>query len=228
MQTELGGGVPERSTFADALEELKREGSNVLITGTGASRAQASACERLLGESSERDRYRLFVVTETNGCSCLGAKQRTRTRAGTENAATRIIGRTESVVDASAGDDAVVVGTDLLSNLATEIIETVNDFDEETGGLESSQLRICLDSLVPLLNGHDSENVFRLLHMTTSLVKRSSGMGHYHLPVARDHDATRLLEPLFDAVVEVRHQDGTEQQRWHLRDQRTSSEWIGI
>jgi hypothetical protein len=42
----------------------------------------------------------------------------------------------------------------------------------------------------------------------------------------------RLLEPLFDAVVEVRRtEDGDEErleQRWHLRDRDAESGWIEI
>jgi hypothetical protein len=53
-------------------------------------------------------------------------------------------------------------------------------------------------------------------------------MGHFHLRVDHDSDHVRLLEPLFDAVVEVRRTDTGRQQRWHLRDKGLESDWLDI
>jgi hypothetical protein len=51
-------------------------------------------------------------------------------------------------------------------------------------------------------------------------------MAHFWLPRELDDEAVRVLEPLFDAVVELRL-DGTElQQRWHFRDVDLTSEWL--
>lgn len=250
MGTELGGSVPESATFTHALDTLKQEGSNILLVGSGATTAHKAACERLLGESDE-PRYRLFVVTEQSQNShgvdqvCSHGHDHE-----SERGTTRVIVRSADGHDHSDGDEdgharelgkgndhaseygpAVtesVVGTELLSVLGTEVIDTVSAFDEDAGGLEPSELRVCVDSLAPLLVDHRSENVFRLLHVMTSWVRQVNGMGHFHLPVATDHDAVNLLEPLFDAIVEVRTQDASSEQRWHLRDQRTTSDWISL
>lgn len=216
------GSESDSSTFANELDALKRAGSTVLVVGTGTASSHERACERLLGDDGSDDRCRLFVATE-------GAEHAYLDEFGEGTGATRLITRSESeLADGHADVDASVVGTELLSNLASEMIETINEFESRADGLRPSQLRVCLDSLAPLLTGHDSENVFRLVHMTTSRIRQVDGMGHYHLPVGREHDATRLLEPLFDAVVEVRADGDDAQQRWHLRDQRTPSEWIPL
>lgn len=236
MGTELGGGVPKSATFAHALGTLKQKGSNILLVGSGASGAHGATCLRLLGDTNdhERSRYRLFVLTEQQCCSHEHGKTRGdvygRDEKADENETTRII--TRSVTGQKRTEERSptesVVGTELLSPLGSEIIETVNDFDEVANGLEPSELRVCVDSLVPLLTEHNSENVFRLLHVLTLRIRQANGMGHFHLPVDADHDAVNLLEPLFDAVVEVRTHDGVPEQRWHLRDQRTTSDWIQL
>ncbi|GAB3025517.1 DUF7504 family protein [Natronobiforma cellulositropha] len=237
MGTELGGTIPDSATFAHALDSLKQEGSNILLVGESATQAHKAACHRLLGESGDDPRYRLFVVTErprnSHGfdCTCSGGH-------GHEETMTRVIVRAadetdehDTVLGEDGNDSAVsqsVVGTELLSVLGSEVIDTVTAFDEDADGLEPSELRVCVDSLAPLLVDHRPENVFRLLHVITSWVRQVNGMGHFHLPVALEHDAVNLLEPLFDAIVEVRANGGTNEQRWHLRDQRTSSEWLPL
>ncbi|MCU4740320.1 hypothetical protein OB955_02170 [Halobacteria archaeon AArc-m2/3/4] len=245
MGTELGGGVPKSATFAHALGTLKQQGSNILLVGS-ASEAHGATCLRLLGETNDHDqsRYRLFVVTEQPCCSHEHGHGHGKTRADgdrpgddpneheneDEHTTTRIITRSADGPERTGelSPNESVVGTELLSPLGSEIIETVNEFDDVSGGLEPSELRVCVDSLVPLLTEHNSENVFRLLHVLTLRIRQANGMGHFHLPIDADHDAVNLLEPLFDAVVEVRSRDGASEQRWHLRDQQTSSDWIQL
>lgn len=226
MGSEIGGTVPKASSFAQALGALKRRGSNVLVVGTGATAAHEGACSRLLGDANDEPRYRLLVRTEgprcTNHCSHA---------VDTADVTTRVISRAddpERGPNEAVSPDVRIVGTDLLSQLGMVVIEQITAFEDDADGLEPSELRVCVDSLVPLLAQHGPENVFRMLHVTTSRVRQVSGMGHYHLPIEPDHDVVNLLEPLFDATVEVRSREGTPEQRWHLRDQRTSSEWVSL
>jgi hypothetical protein len=64
--------------------------------------------------------------------------------------------------------------------------------------------------------------------MMTARIREENGMGHFHLRRSRDDEIVRLLDPLFDAVVEVRTTDGTVEQRWHLRDGDVTSDWIAV
>ena len=109
-----------------------------------------------------------------------------------------------------------------------EIVRAVDEFAGEQAGFAPAQLRLCVGSLEPLLADHDAEDVFRLLHVVTTRINHTGGMGHYHLPVDREHDAVSLLEPLFDALLEVRTRRGVVEQRWHFRDRDASSPWLPV
>jgi hypothetical protein len=224
MPTDRGAGVPESTSFAQALEDLKREGSNLLLVGDTDGGAHAAASRRLIGDDSA-PRRRLFVFTEGEGvCADLPAE--------VDPATTTVV--TQASEDGTATPEGWpdveerVVDSSLLGPLATEVVAAVDEIDEAAGGLDPAQLRVCFDSVTSLARDHDSENVFRTLHLITSRVRQVNGMGHYHLRVDRDHDYVRLLEAVFDAVVEVRVDDGGVQQRWHLRDEEVTSDWIAL
>ena len=221
MHTEHGGGVPEGTTFSQELSALKREGSNILLVGDATENAHVHACRRLLGQSRDEPRRRLFVFTDGHSaCERIpedGCGPTRIVRQGEEAEFTDHPGVPESVVDSR-----------MLSALGTEIIASVDEFEEDSDGFDPAELRVCVDSVAPLLEEHPPENVFRLLHMVTSRIRQASGMGHFHLDVDRDSDAVHLLEPLFDAVVEVREEGGSVEHRWHLRDQEVSSGWINL
>ncbi len=90
----------------------------------------------------------------------------------------------------SSSDSGVGDGSEeALCQLVTDVIDTVEEFEDEADGFEPSELRVCVDSLVPLLQQYDTEDVFRFVHVTTARIEQARGMGHYHLPVSRDHDA---------------------------------------
>ena len=215
MASERGGAAVEQADFAQTLATLKREGSNILLVGTETAEAHAELCDRLSGEPEDGSRYRLFVTDkrEPTGAEASGDAVRTIAYSGLELTAT---------------GDAELSGRTPLGTLGIEVIEAVNAFEDDADGLEPSQLRVCIDSLVPLLEEHSAEKVFRLLHMTTSRVANVQGMGHYHLPLERDHEAVHLFEPLFDAVVEIRADDDAYEQRWELRDGETSTDWLPV
>ncbi len=220
MHTEHGGGVPESTAFSQELAALKREGSNILLVGNECQDSHVLACRRLLGDASDDPRHRLLVFTD-------GYDARERFSDGASDD-TRVIFKQVEEPTADPCFEESVVDSRLLSALGKEIITSIDEFEEGNDGLDPGQLRICVDSLVSLLDNHSPENVFRLLHMVTSRVRQASGMGHFHLSVDRDSDAVHLLEPLFDAIVEVRTKGEVTQHRWHLRDGEVSSGWIRL
>ena len=221
MRTEPGGSAPESATFAHALGELKRNGSTILLVGEGANDAHSTACRRLIGESSSDTQYRLVVTASEPICSItsdsVGAVDHSHSD--------------ESMViehNVSDGDEEADEEARSLGELGMAAIEAINEFDAEADGLAPSELRVCVDSLVPLLEAHSAESVFRVMHMTTSRIRQVKGMGHVHLPLDRDHEVVNLFEPLFDAIVEVRTDIDVPKQRWHLRHHETTSEWVDI
>jgi hypothetical protein len=222
MRTEHGGGVPDSATFAQTLSELKREGSNLLLVGQTGCPAHRVACRRFMGYEGEDDRHRVFVMTrDAEQCAELPAE-------AAVDGSTTVVRHADSEVGRPLPPTAedLVVDSDLLSALGTTVLEAVDDIEAATDDLEPSELRLCLDSVRPLLQQHRSETVFRLLHMVTSRVRQSNGMGHFHLRLDHDNDYVRLLEPLFDAIVEIREAEGTVEQRWHLRDSEVTSDWL--
>lgn len=60
---------------------------------------------------------------------------------------------------------------------------------------------VCFDSIEELLQYVDLEEVFRFLHVLTTLVERESAVAHYHLDPTEER-ARRTLRPLFDRTVD--------------------------
>ena len=220
MESDHGSVGVESARFARTLDTLKREGSNVLIVGANACDAHDAVCRRLCGpggSSAEGGRYHLFVTDHTGGSD----GRTSPTDADGSGETVERIAYAESGAESTEGDRPS------LETLGSDIIDTIADLDAAADGLDPSELRVCMGSLVTLFQDHDAERVFRLLHITTSGVEHVNGMGHYHLALDRDHEAVSLLEPLFDAVVELRSDEDGHEQRWHLRDQGTT-DWIPI
>ncbi|WP_323171647.1 hypothetical protein [Natrialba sp. PRR66] len=236
-------------TFAQTLDALKREGSSVLVVGADSQGAHEAVCRRLAGvhreSSSDSDsnsdtdsetletadsrgvQYRLRVtgtVDETTSADswqdCPNQSTRTRTISTASLDRSRP-GHTHP--SESLPGEQPLIGT-----LGLEIIEAIDEFDRETADRRPAGLRLCLDSLVTLLDEHDTDEVFRLLHLVTTATTHARGVGHVHLPLDSDHDAVALLEPLFDAVVELRTRDGIDEQRWTLRDRELVTEWMPV
>lgn len=225
MRSEHGGGVPESTTFAQALDEFKREGSTLLVVGETTTEAHAAASRRLMSEA-EDPRRRLFVFT--TGSDIL---QDVPSAADADR--TKVVSQASGGVTATPDGwpdaiDETAVDDQMLSPLAMATIDAIEEFEEDFGEFEPAELRVCFDSVTQLLRDHQSENVFRMLHLVTTRVRQVNGIGHFHLRMERDTDPVRLLEPMFDAVVEMHLDDGTAQQRWHLRDREVTSEWMSL
>lgn len=204
--------------FTRTLASLKREGSNVLVTGDGAGEAHSVACEELFGERVV-DRRRA-VVSTAHGDAGYGHDP---------DDATRIEYSTATRSTATATSDVgPVPGVERdLASLGEAIADAIAEADRTVGGLAPAQFRLCVDSLGPLLEAHDERSVFRFLHAVTGDIRAVDGMGHYHLPMAPDADPVRTLEPLFDAVVELRA-DSEPQQRWRLVGKDAETEWLPL
>jgi len=213
----------ERVAFTSALARLKREGSNLLVVGGSSDVAHAEACDRFLGDEIG-DRRRTFVSTERSSCVsadvCGDDADLIRYESPTRSAA--------ATTGTADGSELPTDGVSGLSELGAAVVDSIRATDEEVGGLEPAQFRLCLDSMRPLLEEHTEREVFRFLHAVTNEVRAADGMGHYHLPVGYDSETVRTLEPLFDAVVEVRAGPDGAQQRWHLRDVDADSDWLPL
>lgn len=234
MQGEQGRGSPGATArFRRRLADLKRNGCNVLLVGTDGLDA---ACERLLGESSAGPRYRVFVTTDASPATAREGLASVRSDPSSDAAAVvnwnaDVRGATET----GSGDDVRVRETSVdgpdfdafrettvdgrdLDALRDGVGDAVAAFEREAGGLSPAELRLCVDSLTPVVADHDDRAVERLLVALTETVAAVDGMGHFHLPTAFSHGTVERLKPLFDATIEVRRSDAGFEQRWHMSD----------
>lgn len=213
MDEDRRGTASERAAFARRLGTLKREGSNVLLVGAERAGAHGRLCRKLLGGPHRDARYRLRVTAGDGRVACGGPDAETE----------RV--RTVDVSRSALRSDGRSSESQSPRSVGVDIVGEIDGIADDADGLAPSELRVCVDSLVPLVREYDPEAVFRLLHVTTARVDDARAMGHYHLPLAPDHDAVNLFEPLFDAVVTVRTRGGTVQQRWDLRETETTTGW---
>lgn len=209
MKGEIGCDGGDR--VARGLDALKRRGSNILLVGAGSSGAHDVACRRLCGTARD-PRYRLFVTDESTGAASHSIDDE----------------RSRSIDYESIARTSTDAAGSPLEALGLDVIETIDAFDADADGLAPSQLRVCVGPLATLLQEHDTERVFRLVHVVSSRIEGARGMGHYHLPVNHDHDAVRLLEPVFDATVGLRDRRDGFEQRWHLHDAGVRTDWIPL
>lgn len=222
----MGQGASETATFTQALAQLKRNGSNILLVGA-AGDAQHGACDRLLGDEGESPRERLFVFTgDADGVD--DRIPQTDTTVIEYESKTRSAATAATPSSGVSPDPARYRNVEGLPALGREMHTAITEATRRPGGLEPAQLRVCVDSLRPLLEERDEESVFRFLHGVTREIKQARGMGHFHLPVSYDDSTVRTLIPLFDAVIEVRTRGDAPEQRWHLREAGLVTDWLPL
>jgi hypothetical protein len=224
-----GTATAATAAFSQGLAALKRRGSSLLITGAAVDEAHLAASQRLLG-AADTTRRRLLVFTD--GTPSLDGRVAPLERGADRVAvidATSLTRASTAATAASATYPLTRVAPDDMVSLGTAISDAITEFDTAVNGLESAELRVCFDSLRPLLDEDDQRDVFHFLHAVTSDIHRVNGMGHFHLPVPRDDPTAEALAPLFDAVIELREaSDGEYQQRWTLRDHDITTDWLPL
>jgi hypothetical protein len=225
-------GASETALFAQALSALKRRGSNVLVVGEGRDCSQLDACRRLLGDATAGPRHRILVSTaegididrrlpaedpRSGSITLVDRAIKTRSATAAESTSTGSIGSvsTKLVEDEELGS---------LGEATAEAIAGV----EAEGPLAPAELRVCLDSLTPLLEEHDERDVFEFLGALGEEIRRVNAMGHVHLPVEYGSEPAEALAPAFDAVVELRVSGKESEQRWHLQDEGITTDWLAL
>jgi hypothetical protein len=229
MGGEQRTGDAEPARFGRRLRELKRDGSNMLLVGTDGAGA---VCERFLGESSAGPRYRVLVAADPERAA--PRERLAAIDADPSRDAAAVVSwrpddrsrRAESSRSVDSLDRDVTVESAELRALGAAISETVESVAAEEPRRSPARLRLCFDSLAPLVEGYDRRDVRRFLLGVTKAVERVDGMGHYHAPTGDGSAVPDDLAPLFDGTVEVRRgADGVEQ-RWHVGG--TATGWLSL
>lgn len=233
METEHGSTGPayeETTALVQELDALKQRGSNLLVVGSRMPAAHEAACRQFLGEATTEARKRLFVLSDpcTPVTERLPGDDSDRSTVLRHDATCRSAAAAAPATPEAATSmpDGRVKGD--LGSLGVAISEAIAEFEAASGGLSPAELRLCFDSLTPLVSEYDPETTFRFLHLLTHRVRSIDGMAHYHLTAERSNRTVALLEPLFDAVIELRLRDGELYQRWYLRDSGLTTGWLQL
>ncbi|MDQ2050964.1 hypothetical protein RBH26_10785 [Natronolimnohabitans sp. A-GB9] len=232
-----GGGEPGDKQFPEALSKLKRQGASVLVVGPVRTEQRRDVCQRLLGRATDRPRRRLLVSTtgDDDDVSHLlsdefaASNSFTHVSYATHSRSATTSDSTSSPTGPSipsAETSSTPVTT--LADLGIAISNAIETFETDANGLSPAELRIGIDSLIPLLEAYGTERVFKFVHLTTGRTRESDGMIHYHLPMDHDADIVSVLEPLFDITIELREHHGVFQERWTINDGDLRSGWVSI
>jgi hypothetical protein len=232
------GHDADATRFARELNSLKRRGSALLVVGTVPDEMYERASRQMLGDERAADPRRRLVVSDDPSVG-----ERLSWTGPTTPEYARVVARETSArstatAAASAGASDPTLGAtgaakvhnvdSSLDELGATLTDIVEQFDAAAGGLAAAELRVAFDCLSTLLAQYDEQTVFRFLHVLTNQVRGRKGMAHFRLPKPVDAQSVRALEPLFDAVIELRVDGGELQQRWHFVERPFVSEWLNV
>lgn len=219
----------KKGEFASTLQQLKQNGCTLLVVGRVPDFVYKAVCRKVMGDSTHAMRRRLFIATDrevATACTLLSTvvSQVDPTTVQVLSVASET---RHATTPAQPSQTAIpidhITGTDL-ADLGIAISEAIADFEDQ--GLAPAELRVCLDSLAPLVDRGDRDTLFRFLDLLNTRIRGVGGMGQVYLDVERDRELVYLLESVFDAVIELRMRDGDPEQRWHLTETDITSEWL--
>lgn len=223
----------EEERFAAYLSELKERGSATLVVGELPSDCYASFCRDMLGNHTSHPRFRLRVTTDET--RDIATQVETDPSPSSNRNPTRHVVSTfdsRSATTASAiameRDSVTHVEDASLAKLGVAISQEIKEFEERNDGLGPAELRVCFDSLRPLIEEFDEEQVFKFLHILTGRIRSTSGMGHFHLQVESDDLVVETFAGLFDAVIELASRNDQLVQCWHVHGRDITSGWIPV
>lgn len=196
----------------------------------------------LLDRTVDRARTRLSLAAGTGDCRVVTTAGN-RTPAAAGDATADRVGSGDgpgggAAFDGPATDDAAasetVAGATGTGDIAVEWVPderqfveslpaAVDDVVAEADPLEPAELRVCVDSLRPLV-AVDAVDHRAFVETVREEMKRRRGIAHFVLPEPADCEVACALSPLFDVVVTLRTRDGPEQ-RWHLRNLDYRTDW---
>jgi len=229
----MGSQEERDSTMAlrAGLTTLKRRGSNLLVVGAVAADIHQRACHRFLGDETFAPRQRIAVLTGTHHTGI----EQYLTGPHSPAASTRIINYAPDAratsAEASLNEESTVATEaepENLPELKTTVAESIADIQDHNKNLSPAELRVCVDSLLPLIDGNGREAVVRLVYPLAQRIRAAQGMGHFHLPIDPELAVVEEFEPMFEAMIELRMDQGVPEQRWHLRDADVMSEWLPL
>jgi hypothetical protein len=220
--------------FARMLDELKRRGSSLLILGSPDPTLRRTISRRLLGDGSAETRRRLFVhagdpvatpdvaAGPANDGTARVVARSTETRASAASSPSPTAG-------SPSGIPRRTVDGGRLGTLASVVGEEIHALERRAVGFSPGELRLCVDSLDPMLADRSASELRRFAEATGNRVRAASGMAHSHLSVDRSSAVVGEIAPAFDGLIELRSGvDGSPEHRWTFTDRDVESGWITL
>lgn len=218
--------------FTAHLSSLKQQGSALLVVGNLPAAQYRQLCHQMLGDSATASRRRILITAGETAASPAARLPAPNTT--TPYTTTHIQYPPQSRHTPSDGSTASPhlptrsVATSDLSALSLNISEVIDEFQQGRSELSPAELRVCFDSLRPVLSMHNHNAVVQFLYRLIGRITDVQGMGHFHCPVARESESVRFIEDLFDAVVELQNRAGTLYQRWEFPNMDLQSTWLEV
>lgn len=217
----------EKSSFSELLQKLKQRGCSVLVCGLVPRSDINCLSARLLDNSnSQTAQTRLFGLIDQD----IDSVRRRLKLINADGGGTSVIDT--QILTRSANSMA---SCDAIGPL--DITTIINDIDEfETAihheistaaSAESSELRVCIDSLSPFLAEYDTTRVESFLDAIDQRAISTGGIIHTILPVKHDSSIVERITPFFDIIIALRSTgEGTVQQRWYVPLSNHRTDWI--
>lgn len=209
--------------FFRHLEKLKEEGSLILAMGN-APAALNRISSQLLSDQS-KGRVPMFILLSQD-------RSVIEDRLGNDVDDTQVLqyGFRRSTADRAHASDTypakkLVSSTSIYNDVKTAI-EGIED--RRSGPWESGELRVCLDSLIPILDQYERDQIETFLTDFRELVIDRSGMGHCLFPIEPLPSRFEWLPSFFDIVIDARSVEGTPQQRWRLVGADQVTDWFPV
>jgi hypothetical protein len=213
-------GNTNTERLREELTALREQGCAMLVVGEVPTEVSRRACATLGG-----GRDRELVTVHTGGEHACDADDHDdiaheiRWADGARGATTATAGDLQF----APSEGGATVST--LGELGEATVRAIDAAAEDTG---PGELRVCVDSLGPLVEDTDERSVFRFCHQLTGTVRGAGGLGHVHLPMARDSERVTMLGALFDVTVGLELFGGEPRQRWYLHEAGVVSDWLPI
>ncbi|MFC7078807.1 DUF7504 family protein [Halorussus caseinilyticus] len=240
-----GGPPPDDdfNAFLGILNQLKATGCAVLVVGDAPRELFTRASGQLLGDP-ETVRHRVLAVTDATSESVAE-------RLPDRNVAPRPLAETTRLVNHAHASRSITAASEPttrpkldgirevrvsdpeLEEFRTGLVDAIDGAAESATALSPADLRVGIDSLVPLLERYHGEAVARCLDAVGRHVRSYDGMAHFVLPDAYESDRVQALRAHVEAVIELRAVDPSEyghdtQQRWHVPQQDITTKWTPL
>ncbi|AFZ74512.1 RAD55 family ATPase [Natronobacterium gregoryi] len=182
-------------------------GTNILVTGPPLTGKRQLALD-VLAQGAERGDGSIIVTTKDNADTI---RARCSERTQQESPPLGIVDCVSNQQSNESSDSSQVsyVSSPVdMTSIGIAVSRFLEEFYEGRGITEN---RVMLHSISTLLLYSDLETVFRFLHVFTGRIQSADGLGIYLIDsTAHDEQTVDTLKQLFDGVVNVAPEDGTE------------------